>query len=619
MNVLTTFDSTKESLQDVVKSIKEGKTQLPDFQRGWVWDDEHIRSLLASVSLAYPIGAVMMLQTGGQDVRFKTRLVEGVENATSAQPERLILDGQQRLTSLFLALYSGKPVITRDIKKKTIKRWYYLDIAKSLSPNGDRDDAIVGLGEDRLVRNFRGEVTADYSTIQAECAAGLLPLTLIYDVAGLTSWQMNYLQADPEKMAERLQRWNALVQAVLQQMQQYQIPIIQLRKETPKEAVCQVFEKVNTGGVTLNVFELLTATFAVDNYHLRDDWEERSKRIRRHRVLTSVENTDFLQSITLLATRERREAYLASGQPAADAPGVGCKRKDILRLSLEDYKKWAEPVTKGYELAAKLLHSQHIFSAWDLPYRTQLVPLASLLALKAEEAEMDGVRTKLARWYWCGVLGELYHGATETRFAKDVLELLAWLDGGPEPSTISDANFAPTRLFTMRTRNSAAYKGISALLLREGALDFRSGESIDVQMYFDDKIDIHHIFPRRWCEERGIGKTQTDCIINKTPLAAKTNRIIGKNAPSVYLARLQKSAGIESERMDIILGTHIIDPSLLRTDNFRAFFEARMRAMLDRIEKAMGKPMAGAVPVSTDSIPDEGIDPEPDETDDETD
>lgn len=88
---MTTFDSTKESLLDLLRSIREGKTQLPDFQRGWVWDDEHIRSLLASVSLSYPIGTVMMLQTGGNGVRFKPRPMEGVHLVEPCLPERLIL------------------------------------------------------------------------------------------------------------------------------------------------------------------------------------------------------------------------------------------------------------------------------------------------------------------------------------------------------------------------------------------------------------------------------------------------------------------------------------------------------------------------------------------------
>src|SRR5687768_6516255 len=104
MEAITTFDSTKESLLDLLNSVQDGETQLPDFQRGWVWDDEHLRSLLASISVSFPIGAVMMLETGNPNVRFKPRLVEGLTLPVVPEPERLILDGQQRLTSLFQAL-----------------------------------------------------------------------------------------------------------------------------------------------------------------------------------------------------------------------------------------------------------------------------------------------------------------------------------------------------------------------------------------------------------------------------------------------------------------------------------------------------------------------------------
>ena len=592
MESMTTFDSTKESLLDLLQSIKQAKTQLPDFQRGWVWDDDHIRSLLASVSLSFPIGAVMMLQTGNPDVRFKPRLVEGLTIPNAPEPERLILDGQQRLTSLFLALLSGAPVATRDRRDKPIQRWYYLDIAKALIPNGDREEAIVAIPEDKQLRNFRNEVIADYSTTEKECAAELLPLPLVFDTSGLTDWQMKYLQLDPTHIQERLSRWNQLVSNVIQRFQQYQLPLILMRKQTPKEAVCQVFEKVNTGGVSLTVFELLTATYAAEEYNLREDWDTRLKCFKRHKVLEGIESTDFLQGVTLLATRARRVQSLMQGIAPENAPGISCKRREILRLSLEDYKTWAESVTHGFEKASKLLFSLNIFSSRDLPYRTQVSPLAAILAILGERAETDGVRAKLARWYWCGVFGELYGSAVETQFAKDLPEFLAWLEGGPEPAAIAEANFAPDRLLTLKTRNSAAYKGIYALLLNEGGLDFRSGETIDQQSYFDDKIDIHHIFPQYWCRNNGIEPKRCDCIVNKTPLSAKTNRMIGGTSPSVYLGRIQKNAGIDSTRMDEILESHLIAPSSLRADDFRAFFKARENALLDRIETAMGKPIA---------------------------
>ena len=173
--------------------------------------------------------------------------------------------------------------------------------------------------------------------------------------------------------------------------------------------------------------------------------------------------------------------------------------------------------------------------------------------------------------------------------------MLSWLEGGPEPATIADANFAPARLLTLRTRNSAAYKGLYALLMRDGCLDFRTGYGIDLQMYFDEKIDIHHIFPQKWCKANGIDAKRCDSVVNTTPISARTNRMIGGNAPSVYLSRVQKSAGTDAGRMNEILRSHLIDPVPLGADDFHSFFETRSHALLERIERAMGKAISRAL------------------------
>src|SRR3712207_2541483 len=108
-SVASTFKTHELSLPELLDELHKGSIQLPDFQRGWVWDDNRIRALIASVSLSYPIGAVMLLETGGDGARFKPRPVEGAPQAGPAEPQRLILDGQQRLTSLYRALRSGRP------------------------------------------------------------------------------------------------------------------------------------------------------------------------------------------------------------------------------------------------------------------------------------------------------------------------------------------------------------------------------------------------------------------------------------------------------------------------------------------------------------------------------
>jgi hypothetical protein len=103
----------------------------------------------------------------------------------------------------------------------------------------------------------------------------------------------------------------------------------------------------------------------------------------------------------------------------------------------------------------------------------------------------------------------------------------------------------------------------------------------------------HYVFPQDWCKRNNIGPKLCDSIVNKTPLAARTNRMIGGNAPSVYLSRIQKNAAISSERMDEqILRSHLIDPAALRGDDFEPFFRAREAALLDRIQAAMGTPIS---------------------------
>ena len=124
------FRTAEPNLKDVLADIHNGIIQLPDFQREWVWDDRHILELIASVSLSFPIGAVMFLEAGG--VPFQTRLFEGVELSPAPAPKKLVLDGQQRLTSMYLALYSGKPVKTKTDKGEKAQRVYFLDMENAL-------------------------------------------------------------------------------------------------------------------------------------------------------------------------------------------------------------------------------------------------------------------------------------------------------------------------------------------------------------------------------------------------------------------------------------------------------------------------------------------------------
>jgi hypothetical protein len=144
-------------------------------------------------------------------------------------------------------------------------------------------------------------------------------------------------------------------------------------------------------------------------------------------------------------------------------------------------------------------------------------------------------------------------GAVDTRISNDLEDLLAWIDAdGALPRTIADANFVAHRLNTLRSRLSAAYKGINVLVLREGSKDFFWKATIQELDFEEVALDIHHIFPRAWCEERGIKPGVFNSIVNKTPISYKANRMIGGRAPSAYLSAIQrhKQVGATDEAMD---------------------------------------------------------------------
>ena len=579
-------------------------------------------SLIASVSRGFPMGALMSLKSKiGEGEIFARRPIEGTPMAAALmQPEQLLLDGQQRMTSLYQSCMRHHVVSTITAKKRLVKRWFYIDIRKALKSEADRDSAIFAMPEDRKIKeNFDKNVVLDVSSPALEYEHLMYPLNQAFN---WDTWQEEFgdywIGKGQPEMREVFKQFK---NEVLKNFAEYQVPVIALAADTSHEAVCLVFEKVNTGGKALDAFELLTAMYAAQGHKLRDDWlgDEKSadpnlrmgiqKRLaafgraagQAQGVLANVAATDFLQAIALLHTKELRLAAMKE-KPGKENewPAVRATRQSLLDLPLAAYKKYGDGVRTGFERAAKFLRQQQIHRAIDLPYQTQLVPLAAVFAEIGEKAEHTTINDKIARWYWCGVFGELYGSAVESRFAKDIIEVPAWLDGGTEPATVTDGVLRADRLLTMRSRLSAAYKGLQALLLRQGAIDFRSGQAFDQTVFFDEAVDIHHIFPKAWCESQTpkLPPSLYDSVVNKTPLGYRTNRIIGGVAPSKYLERLEKGKvdtngkiiepAIDRVSLERYLKTHCIPVSELYADNFHSFMSARQRLLLDLVARTTG-------------------------------
>ena len=186
--------SHDEPLEELLKMVETGKAQLPEFQRSWVWDNTQICKLIESITSGYPMGAAMFLANGGDSIRFKYRKFTGVDSNLTTIPEWLVLDGQQRLTTLYQVFKCKTPVITRldTNKDKTLKRYYYLDIKKFLNPDIDRLDAIIAIPHTKLqTSNIGRDISLDLSTQEQEFENLMFPLNITFDSSAVMHWMMN--------------------------------------------------------------------------------------------------------------------------------------------------------------------------------------------------------------------------------------------------------------------------------------------------------------------------------------------------------------------------------------------------------------------------------------------
>ncbi len=173
-------------------------------------------------------------------------------------------------------------------------------------------------------------------------------------------------------------------------------------------------------------------------------------------------NTDVLQVVSLFYTRDRRRVAEQAGKVGSELPAASCNRQALLSLPLDAYKQHEAQAERGFLQAGKFLHTLHIYRIFDLPYQSQIVPLAAILADIGELWEHEANRTKLMQWYWNGVFGELYGSAVETRIARDFLEVPAWLKGGSMPSTVGET----ASLVGDAQRSLACQQGNVALVAR---------------------------------------------------------------------------------------------------------------------------------------------------------
>lgn len=222
------------------------------------------------------------------------------------------------------------------------------------------------------------------------------------------------------------------------------------------------------------------------------------------------------------------------------------------------------------------------------------MPVLCTILAEDRKIKITNIKNKIKQWYWCGVFGELYGSANETRYVNDVVGVMEWINDDTKlPKTVAEAYFNPLRLLTLQSRLSAAYKGIMALILKNHSKDFISGREMDFTVYKAEGVDIHHVFPKDYCEKQRYPREKWNSVVNKTPISYSTNREIGGVAPGKYLDKIAQKGQVAVPVLDSYLESHWLNVTACRTDNFDMHIIERAKKLLDAIESAMGKAISG--------------------------
>ena len=339
-------DTNPRALKELLSEIHARATVLPEFQRSFVWDPSATEELIVSIANNYPAGSILRVR----DTKsfFACREFEGAPLLDNHKHVFLVLDGQQRLTSLYQAFYGVGDHL------------YYLNL-RALLDGTDFEECIF--------HERAGSKWAKRHEDFAQQAKDMvLPLSVLQGGTGrFGQWMRKAARQLPD--SERIALEDALddIEARwIQTIDDYHFPVVTLSDQTDAASLCTIFETLNRTGMRLNPFELLTARYWPQNLNLRALWDEAQA---THPIIVDfgVDPYYVLQAVALAAR---------------SAPS--CKRKDVLDLAATDITTWWGPAVQGLADGLHVLHDDCgvVLPKW-LPYHTMLIPLAAVLAKRA--------------------------------------------------------------------------------------------------------------------------------------------------------------------------------------------------------------------------------------------
>jgi hypothetical protein len=540
-------------LLDIVQDCFKGNIVIPEFQRTFVWNKDAVEELLVSLLEGYFIGTFLFLDANLARPIFPNHKIEGVDElpnagTSSVSPVKLILDGQQRISSVFYALYEPPIPLASAVNPYE----FFLDLKGVLNEEWDLEDAVIGISRSskRQMRQMQEKIDRDeaipfsYFHPEKESAFG------------------EWIHAKQRSLTGDNRDY---VLHLYSNFRNFSVPVITLPLDTNADEVVSIFERINRTGARLSLFDLAVAKLYSKGVLLRELWQNYQQ--ENEDVTTAVAPEDLLRIIALIEGQEPRKGVLLSHVASMGKTLFHQKWAQATSLATRAYHRLSQPGVYG-ALAADLI-----------PYQSMIVPLAAILNTLDECGGGEDLYQRIDRWYWGSVFSQRYSKAAGSRSHRDYIDLSVWMHTDVSPNWLEEVKGDHVDLETAEA-SSAVYKGVMCLTVLEGAKDFYDGQSVSLS-----DCDKDHIFPKAIYGDRSL----INSILNMSLLSTKTNQARkGARCPYEYLPILKEKHGNDSDRLKQTFESHLISSEALRAlkdDDFDEFIRQRGLTIRKKISK----------------------------------
>ena len=553
------------SVRELVDMIDRGELRLPELQRRYVWPATRVRDLLDSVYRGYPSGAILVWETS-EDVPARDFAIDQRESAFGTH--KLLLDGQQRLTSLS-AVLRGEPLKFRN-RVRPVEIAFNLDHPEGppteVTEVEDDDPFADPSNEEELELNGNGssvqERVQNRTFVVASRAVLADPRWVkVSDIFNpkVPEWDMlerlvdSPRHPDYQKYMQRLQR--------VRKIADYQYVMHVVERGLSYEEVAEIFVRVNSLGMKLRGSDLAMAQITARWPGALDKFDEFAEECEK--VWFTFDPGLLVRTLVVFATGQSRFRTVAG-----------------IRVSTME-ESW-EKAKDGLRFAINFLRANAGIEDESLLSSPLLVIPIAVLAVNNRFRFSDDDERELLHWLFvANATGHYSRGSSETILDVDLATILRRGGGPRELTELVQQQFGQTRFtashFAGRSARNPLFQTAYLAVKHAGAKDWRSGLAISLthsgKYHY---IQTHHIFPKAITKQ--FDPAEVNEIANLAFISGGNNRSISSKAPDVYLPDIVQARGSEALTAQGIP----LDPDLWQLENFRAFLEYR-RAELARM------------------------------------